>query len=410
MSAYSYRAVDTAGRPQKGVVEATSPSGARRALRELRLLPVSIEAAGAQRTQGLNLQFDVGAMFRPRVGAKKLAEVTRQLSTLIGSDVRIEEALRIVADQKGAGAIREVLLTLRGAVLEGRGFASALADHPDVFPEFYRASIAAGEHSGKLADVLAHLTEFVESRERARQKVQLALLYPTLLAAVSGGIIVLLLVYVVPDIVRVFVSRGAELPFLTRALIAISGGVQKFGWVMALVALGLGIATRQWLAVADNRMAVARFVALTPPLARFSQQISGARFAGSLATLVQSNVPLVDALSAAAAVTPNRYIRAQAIGVAARVREGTSLHRAMNEADCFPPMLLAIVASGESSGRLGPTLGRAAADMDREVEALVTALVALVEPGVLLLMGGIVLLLVLSILLPIVNLSNLAGM
>lgn len=408
MPAYSYRAVDTAGRAQKGVVEASSPSGARRALRDRRLLPVSIDLAGAPIASRVG--FDIGALTRPRVGPRRLAELTRHLSTLIGSDVRIEEALRIVSEQKGASAAREVLLNVRGAVLEGRGLASALADYPEVFPEFYRASIAAGEHSGKLSEVLAHLTDFVESRERARQKVQLALLYPGLLATISVGIIVLLLVYVVPGIVKVFVSRGAELPFLTRALIAVSGGLQAYGWLLALVIVAAVFAGQRWLAVPANSVAVARFLALTPPLAAFSQQISGARFAASLATLVQSDVPLVDALGAAAAVTPNRHIRAQAMGVATRVREGSSLHRAMADAACFPSMLLAVVASGESSGRLGATLGRAAADMDREVEALVSTIVALVEPGVLLVMGGIVLLLVLSILLPIINLSNLAGM
>jgi general secretion pathway protein F len=410
VAAFVFRAVDAAGRQQKGVLEASSAQSARRTLRERNLLPVSVEAGGGRALPSLNGQIDFGRLFKRRLGARGLADATRQLSTLISTDIRVEEALRIVANEAAATPAGPLLLEVRGAILEGRSFAAALAGRPDAFPEFYRASIAAGEHSGKLADVLAHLTEFVENQQRSRQKVQLALLYPALLATVSSGMITLLLIYVVPDIVKVFVSRGAQLPLLTRGLIALSDGVQHFGWLAALIVIGAIVGGRRWLKVPANRLTFGRLISSTPPFSRFSLQLNAARFAGSLATLVQSDVPLIDAIAAAAAVTPNPYIRERAQGVAARVREGSSLYQAMREAGCFPSMLLAIVASGESSGRLGPTLGRAAAELDRELEALIATLVALVEPGVLLLMGGIVLLLVLSILMPIINLSNLAGM
>lgn len=403
MPAFAYRAVDGAGAAQRGVIEAPSPVGARRMLRERDLLPLSVvPAAGEGRTaRGLG---------RGKVGARALATITRQISTLVSSDVNIEEALRLVAGQADARRAGSVLLDVRGAILDGRSFASALGEHPGVFPEFYRASVAAGEHSGKLADVLSHLADFVEARHRNQQKVQLALLYPALLALVSLGMMALLLVYVVPDIVKVFVSRGAELPFLTRALIAVSSGLQSYGLVLAIMLLAGGLIGRRWAAMPANRLRLAEFFATTPPFARFVRQHNAARFAGSLATLVQSAVPLVDALNAAAAVTPNLHVRGKALAVAARVREGASLQAAMAEAAVFPSMLTAIVASGESSGRLGPALDRAATELEREFQALMATLVALVEPAVLLMMGGLVLLMVLAILLPIINLNNLAAM
>jgi general secretion pathway protein F len=153
-----------------------------------------------------------------------------------------------------------------------------------------------------------------------------------------------------------------------------------------------------------------RFFTERRPIRRFSRQYNAARFAGSLATLVGSAVPLVEALHAAAAVTPNRWVREKALGVAARVREGLSLRAAMAEAEVFPTMLVAIVASGESSGRLAPALGRASGELERELDALVSTLVALVEPLVLLVMGGLVLMMVLAILLPIINLNNLVAL
>jgi general secretion pathway protein F len=407
VAAFTYRAVDAAGKQHKGVVEAANPVAARRLLRDRALLPLSVESSNVRApVASAAPRF---AWPRRRIGQRALATATRQLATLIGSEIRIEEALRLVADQAEAPRVRSLLLDLRGAILDGRSFAGALSTRTDAFPEYYRASIAAGEQSGRLADVLAHLADFVENRSRSANKLQLALLYPALLAVVSLGTIIMLMIYVVPDIIRVFQQHGADLPFLTRALIALSNFVRRFGWVVLSLFVVGGIALRRWVAIPANRVTVDRALATRQPFARFSRQVSAARFAGTLAQLVQSSVPLVDALAAAAAVTPNRHIRSRAVLAAERVREGASLHAAMADAGVFPAMLLAIVASGESSGRLGPALARASTELERELDTLVSLMVSLVEPAVLLLMGGIVMMLVLAILLPIVNLNNIVA-
>lgn len=408
MALYAYQAVDASGRAMSGTVEAGSDVAARGMVRDLGLLPTRVTAqaraggkGGARPSMGL---------FRRRVSAKSLAAATRQLSTMISSDIRIEEAIRVVGQEHATQAIGPVLMDVAAAIVEGHSLTAALERHPRTFPEFYRASVAAGEQSGRLAEVLAHLTEFVANREKTARKIQLALLYPALLAVVSGLMITLLMIYVVPDIVKVFVNRGAELPLLTRGLIAVSSGLQRFGLPLLIVLGVAGLVLNRWLAVPHVALRFARMRLTTPPLAGFVRQLNAGRFAGSLATLVRSDVPLVEALKASAAVTPNLYVRERALHVAQRVREGASLRRAMTEADVFPRLLLAVVASGEQSGRLGPGLERAAADLEQELEGLVAAIVALVEPMVLLVMGGLVLLMVLAILLPIVNLNNLAGL
>lgn len=408
MTAFAYRAADRVGGAKRGVIEASSAAAARQMLRDQSLLPLSVEIA---REKGVSLGgVELPRFRRGRVSARALSTVTRQIATLVGSEINIEEALRLVATQSEQPAVRALLTNVRGSILDGRSFAAALGEHPDAFPEFYRASVAAGEASGRLSDVLGHLAAFVETRHGNQQKVQLALMYPALLALVSFGMMTMLMVYVVPDIVRVFVSRGADLPFLTRALIAISAGLQNYGLYLGLGLLVAILIFTRWARVPTNRLAIDRVLATRRPFARFSRQHNAARFAGSLATLVESAVPLVEALHAAAAVTPNRHIRERALTVAARVREGSSLRAAMTEAAIFPSMLLAIVASGESSGRLGPALTRAAGELERELDALVATLVALVEPLVLLVMGGLVLLMVLAILLPIINLNNLVAL
>ena len=406
MAAFVYKAVDPAGRQQKGVIEAASAAGARAQLRERKLLPVSVEASSTKASAVAAPSFH---LFRPRVSARQLSTATRQLATLIGSDISVEAALGLVADQAETTRMRSLLLEMRGSILDGRSLSAAMGEQPHAFPDYYRASIAAGEQSGKLGEVLGHLADFVESRHRAQSKVQMALLYPALLATVSLSMMVLLMVYVVPDIVRVFESRGADLPLLTRLLIGLSHFVRSYGWIVAVLLVLGAIGGQRWLAVPGNRRRLDRVLATRRPTARLVRQFAAARFAATLGQLVQSAVPLVEALGAAAATTSNRHVRESAIGVATKVREGGSLSQAMAQAGVFPAMLIAIVASGEASGRLGPALSRAASELDRELDALITVIVGLVEPAVLLLMGGVVLTMVLAILLPIVNLNNLVA-
>jgi general secretion pathway protein F len=408
MPAFAYKAADKAGASRKGIIEASSPAAARAMLREQELLPLSVEPANDRAASIGSLKLP--SLRRAGISSRQLATVTRQIATLVGSDIAIEESLRLVAVQSEQQQVSALLLEVRGSILDGRSFAASLGQHPKAFPEFYRASVSAGEASGKLPDVLNHLAEFVETRQANSQKLQLALLYPGLLAVVSFGMMVMLMVYVVPDIVKVFVSRGADLPFLTLMLINVSWFLQNFGlWLLLGIVLLLFLFDR-WRRVPSNKLRMHRFFTERRPIRRFSRQYNAARFAGSLATLVGSAVPLVEALHAAAAVTPNTYVRERALHVAQRVREGVSLRAAMTEAGVFPTMLVAIVASGESSGKLAPALSRAAHELERELDALVTALVALVEPLVLLIMGGLVLTMVLAILLPIINLNNLVAL
>ena len=417
MAAFSYRAVDEAGKPAKGVIEAPSDAAARQSLRARKLLPLSVEATrtrpgkpDTEQPASRGVDFSrLGASLRPAMPGKTLALVTRQLATLIASDIRIEEALGTVASQAKSPKAASILYDIRAAIMDGRSFAAALDEHPDAFPEFYRASVAAGEQSGRLDAVLTHLAGFVETRQQTRRKVQLALLYPALLALVSVLMMVLLLTFVVPDIVRVFTERGADLPLLTRAMIGLSEFLTAYGlWLLAAMGIGI-IALRRWLAIPANRLAFHRLVADRPPTRSFSRQLNASQFAGTLATLLQSGVPLMDALKTAAAVTPNRHIRTRIDEATEKVGEGASLRTALSGHDTFPPMLLAMIASGETSGDLAGALAHAAADQERELDDMVSTLVALVEPGVLLFMGGIVLRMVLAIRLPSIDLNNLAG-
>lgn len=408
MPAFRFKAVDGAGKAQNGMLEAANAAVARQSLRSRGLLPLEVVGVA----QGAGLAKDRTVTPRRRRGGRislaSLTLITRQMSTLLGAGLRVEDALSAIAlgqPPKVAG----LLLTVRGSVMEGRSLGEALGGYPQVFSDFYRASIRAGEQSGRLDQVMAHLASFVENRARNRQSVQLALLYPALLAIVSLGIITMLMAFVIPDIMRVFTARGADLPFLTRALIAVSDLVRSYGLLAVGVIAVLAVGFQRWLATGQNRLRWHRVLATRRPTSRVLQRMNASQFAGTLATLVQSRVPLIEALQSAADVTPNLFVRARVSEATDKVRQGTSLKRAMDEAAIFPAMLIAMVASGEAGGHLGEALDRAATDQQRDLDAWVKALVALVEPAILLVMGGFVMVMVLAILLPIVSMNNLAG-
>lgn len=396
MPGFRYQATDARGSPQGGVLQAASAATARLALRERGLTLVSLTEAAARTARGAKLPL------------RSLTLVTRQLATLTGSGLRLEQALHTIAGGQPP-RIAAVILQIRTSLTEGRSLADALADHPASFSEYYRASVRAGEQAGRLDRVLGHLAGFVENRARNRQTVLLALLYPMLLGVVSLSIVTMLMVFVVPDIVKVFTARGAALPFLTRLLIAVSAWVRDSGPAAAVLALLAALGLMLWSRQPHNRQRLHRVLATGWLTRRLVQRLNAAQFAGTLATLVQSGVPLVAALDAAAGATPNLHIRARITELTQKVRQGSALRPALEQAAVFPAMLTAMVASGEANGRLGDALDHAATDQQRDLDAWVRAVVALVEPGILLVMGGMVMTIVLAILLPIVSMNSLVA-
>ncbi|WP_312762467.1 GspF family T2SS innner membrane protein variant XcpS [Stutzerimonas balearica] len=404
MAAFEYLALDPRGRRQKGLIEADSPRQARQLLRDKQWAPLEVKPARAREDSTRP-----GLSFGRGLSARDLALLTRQLATLVQAALPIEEALRATAAQSSSAKIKSMLLAVRARVMEGHSLAAALREYPSAFPELYRATVAAGEHAGHLGLVLDQLADYTDQRQQSRQKIQLALLYPVILLVASLAIVSLLLGYVVPDVVKVFVNTGQELPALTRGLIAASNLVKSWGWLIVLVlvagVLGLRAALRD---TAFRRRWDALLLRL-PLVGRLSRATNTARFASTLAILTRSGVPLVEALSIAAAVIANLRIRERVVEAAQKVREGTSLTRALEATGEFPPMMLHMIASGEKSGELDQMLARTARNQENDLAAQIALLVGLFEPFMLVFMGAVVLVIVLAILMPILSLNQLVG-
>jgi general secretion pathway protein F len=385
------------------VIEADTERHARSLLRDRGLAPLAVEGIRSAVAQpGRRTLFS-----RPGLSRSGLALVTRQFATLARAGLTIEECLNVLIEQTESAGARTLFAAVRARVLEGQSLSTGLAAFPGSFPPIYRALIEAGEQSGRLGDVLERLADYTENRENLRDKVMLAFIYPAIVTVVAFGVVGLLLVYVVPQVTRVFSNLGQTLPLVTRILIAMSDFVRASGafWLAGLVVAF--IAARLLLRDEARRRSWHGWLLRLPLAGRLIRGVNAARFADTLGLLTASGVPLLTSLQSAAAVVTNLPMRAAVEEAVRRVREGESLAPALGAAKLFPPLVIHLIASGEATGRLDTMLARAAEAQARELENWTRGLTALLEPILILAMGGVVLFVVVAILLPIFEMNQL---
>jgi general secretion pathway protein F len=404
MAAYEYKALDAGGRQQRGVQEGDSPRQIRQLLRDQGLLPVSVTEV-SDTPQPRTFEFSLPQ----RISAQDRALLTRQLSTLVRASIPLEEALLAVSQQSEKQRVRNVVAGVRTRVMEGRTLAEGLGAFPTVFPEIYRATVSAGEQSGHLGAVLERMADYTENRQILQQKIRNAMIYPVLLTVICFGIVGLLLGYVVPEVVRVFEAGDRELPFLTRILIASSDFLRAWWWVMLAVAAGGIWAFRRWLKEPGARRRFDAFKLRIPLIGRIARGNNAARFARTFAILTSSAVPVLESLRIAGEVVTNTPMRLAVQDAAVRVREGAPIARSLGASKLFPPMLVHLVSSGETSGALEAMLERAADNQERELDGIVNTAVGILGPAMILLMGGFVFMIVIALLLPIFQLNQLVG-
>jgi general secretion pathway protein F len=408
MPAFEYVAVDAAGRERKGVLEGDTARHVRQLLRDQSLLPVAVnEVLGEQQQAAAGPRHRMSFTLQRGLGAADLALVTRQLATLVKSALPLEEALLAVSQQTEKPKVRNIMLGVRSKVMEGHTLADSLAEFPNSFPELYRATIAASEQSGHLDAVLERLADYTENRQQLQSRTLGALLYPVLLFIVCVAIIAFLLVTVVPKVVEVFRNSEAELPLLTQALIAGSDFMREWGLV---VVIAIGVAAwlfRRWLRVESNRRRWHELLLRTPLVGKIVRGSNTARFARTLSTLTASTVPVLDALRISGEVVTNLPMKGAVADAAVRVREGAPIGRSLGQSRLFPPMMIHLISSGETSGELDTMLERAAQHQERELDAVLQAMVGLLGPLMILVMGGLVLVIVMAMLLPIFELNQL---
>jgi len=404
MPAYEYIALDAKGKEEKGILEADNVRQVRQLLRDSHLTPLEVNQVEKSENKDHTKKQRAG-----RVKASDLALLTRQLATLVQSGSPLEEALTTTAKQTEKRNVKHILSAVRSRVVEGHTLADGFKMFPSVFPDMYRATVAAGEQSGHLDAVLERMADYTETRQETQQRISNAMFYPVILTILSIGIVVGLLVFIVPKIINVFDNVGQELPQMTQVLISISDFFREYGLYVGVALVIAVIIFKQMVKIPKWRFKYHRLLLRLPLVGRMVRGLNTARFARTLSILASSGVPILDAMSISAQVVQNLPMRKAVDDAAVKVREGMTINRALDQTGYFPPMTVHLIASGESSGRLDDMLERAAIQQERETDGMMTKMLGLFEPILILVMGGVVLLIVLSILLPILNLNQLVG-
>lgn len=400
MPAFAYQALDANGKTNRGVLQGDTARAVRGLLRERGLSPLAVEEVRQGLVRG------TGGGRRRGLRAAALAMLTRQLATLLGAGLPIDEALGALSEQAENERQRALTVSLRARVMEGASLASAMAEFPEAFPDIFRATVAAGEQSGRIDQVLEKLADYAEARDELKQKILAALAYPLLLSLVALAVVAGLLTWVVPQIIGVFQNMHQTLPLATRALMGISAFLREWGWLVLLALVLAGFAARMALTRESTRYAWHLTLLRLPLIGRLMRAANTARATRTLALLASSAVPLLEALRIAADVVPNLPMRDALRRAAVKVREGGGFSRALGDSGLFPPVALRLIASGERSGALPRMLEEAAAQQQRELDRWMTALTAILGPAVILLVGAMVLFIVLAILLPIFDLNQ----
>lgn len=403
MAAFEYTALTNRGKQEKGLLEADSMRQVRQLLRDRGLTPLEVSAS-AETSVGGGFW---ASLLKPSLSARDLALLTRQLATLIGAALPVEEALLALSKQSDKPSVQSMCLAIRSKVMEGFSLADSLGDYPRAFPALYRATVAAGEAAGHLDLVLGKLAEFTESRHLSRQKVQQAMVYPIILFVLTVCILAGLMGYVVPDIVKVFRDTGQELPPLTSGLIAVSDFMRQYGLPMTVAVVVATIGLARLLRIEAVRLVFDRRLLHLPLVAKLSRGFNTAQFTSTLSILTSSGVPLVDAMKISGQVLSNSWLRTKVAEATVQVSEGASLRASLERSGYFPPMMLHMIASGERSGELDQMLDRTADHMQQDVEGLISVLLSLFGPTMLIVMGGAVFTIVMAILLPIMNMNQL---
>jgi general secretion pathway protein F len=403
LGAFEYTAVDAAGRERKGVLEGDTARQVRQLLRDQALLPVEVNEVSQTEKKESKAKFSVGR----GVSASDLSLLTRQIATLVRSGLPLEESLAAVSEQTEKPRVRNIVMGVRAKVMEGHTLADGLSDFPAVFDELYIATVAAGEQSGHLDTVLERLADYTENREQLRSRTMNAMLYPVLLFIVCISIVALLLTFVVPKIVKQFENSKAELPMLTQVLIGISDFLRDWGVLLIAGLILAGYAFKRWLRDPAARRRFHSLLLRLPLVGKVVRGSNTARFSRTFSTLTSSAVPVLEALRISGEVVTNLPMRDAVQDAANRVREGAPIGKSLGNTKIFPPMMIHLISSGESSGELETMLDRAATNQEREMDSILSTAVGLLGPLMILFMGGMVLIIVLAMLLPIFQLNQL---
>lgn len=406
MPIFQYRAIDAANKTKKGLVDADTARDARVKLKRERLFVTDIKEAKKKKRSGIRIRGVTGVEHVNKARTEQVAAVTRQMAALLRAGIPLAEALRMIIEQAPDKRIESAFRDIREKVTQGMPLGDAVLHHPAYFTDLYSNMLKAGESSGSLDQVMVRLATFLQATTRLKNKVGAALIYPAIMVVVGVVVVSVLITFVVPKVTQLIRAKGKDLPLPTQILISVSDFMVGY-WLLVMIGiLLLAILFQVFINSDRGRLIWDRFKLSLPIFGDLMKKQSVARFSTTLATLLRSGVPALQAIEVTKSVVDNRVLVNALTDVHDHVLEGTDISTPMKNSGAFPPTVAYMIGVGEQAGNLEEMLERVAATYDEEVEFATQKLTSVIEPLVIVLLATIVAGIVIAIVLPLMELQK----
>lgn len=405
MPNYKYSGVNDKGKNITGTIDAENEKGARAKLRRSGIFPTTLGAEGKGGGLSLNTSVDLGKYFQ-RVTIEDLALMTRQLGSLLQAGIPLVEALAALAEQTENPKLSSAVSTIRERVTEGTKLSDAMKAYPKIFDTLYINMINAGEASGALELVLQRLGDFTEGQAKLTSRVKSAMMYPILMSVVGGSLMILLLTFVVPKITKRLIGMGKDLPLPTKLLMGISDTLIGYWYIFLIVGVAIYYFTRRFLRSPKGKEWFDQRILKAPVVGKLTRLVAISRFTRTLGTLLASGVPMLAAMEIVRNIITNTVMRQAIETTRDAVKEGASISDTLKRTGEFPPLVIHMLSVGEKTGELEKMMERVADNYDRQIDNTIGTLTSLLEPLMIVVMAGMVAFIVLSVMLPMLQLSD----
>jgi len=399
---FNYQARSKKGEVQTGTVEASSREAALALLQKNNLFVTFLEKAGAARpfyTKKIKLW--------ERISQKDLVNFSRQLALMFKAEIPLVQSLQAIAEQTKNPGLKEKILTLSQEVEGGTPFSQALATFPKLFSTFYVSMVKSGEASGTLSESLSYLADHLEREYHLSAKIQGAMIYPILIVVVVIGVLVMMMFFVIPNMTKVLIESGQELPAVTKAVIALSNFLRAWGWLVLIAMIALFIFLRRYFKTIKGKSLKDKYILRLPLIGSFLKMIYLSRFAENLSTLIGGGLPIVNALEITGEIIGNDVYQTIVLQVRDEVKKGEKISKVLTKHPGeFPPILTQMVVVGEKTGTLDKSLMNVVNFYGKEVERSIDTLLSILEPVMIIFLGGIVAGLMGSVLLPLYKMTG----
>ncbi|MBL7020512.1 MAG: type II secretion system F family protein [Nitrospinaceae bacterium] len=405
MTVYSYKATDKSGKFIEGDVDAPDYQAAIEQIRQLNYFPVKVAEGKSASKFSLDLKLSLPS-FGSTVSTKDLMTITQQLATLVDSGLTLDEGLSTLVKLAETDKIRFILSDIRKRVHAGTSFADALAEHPDVFSKLYINMVRAGEAGGLVGEALSRLEIFLEKSVTLKSNIRSAMVYPAILFMVGASAVVILITFVVPQFAKLFEDMGAALPLPTQILMGVSSLIIDYWPALLLLMLVCAAAFKFHTKTNKGRLWWDGLLLKLPLIGSLIRKIEVSRFSLTMATLLKSGVPVLQAMGIVQSILINRVISDAVGNLRQALKRGKGLSGPLQEAGVFPPMAVQMITVGEASGSLDNMLTRVSHTYDKEVEQAIKQLISMIEPIMILFIALVIGFIVVSMLLAIIGAND----